>query len=360
MTQVIPNIGSLLTLEDTEHVIASKPHPALMRQLRDYLLQQGAPNDRLYPRWLANKLNVGERELLGALAYGVREGIVQLHWEVYCPFCGLKPEKFASLKVAHSQIECVACDTEFDLHLDRDVRVTFSATQRMRRERNGEIVPMPRDVDEVPTRGIDLLLIPAFWELFSGDAPAADESLSISRVAILFTDLKGSTAMYADRGDPRAYRIVRDHFAILGEAIHRNNGVLVKTIGDAVMASFPSSHDAVKAAFETQAELQRRTNDKGAKLILKAGVHVGPCLLVRLNERLDFFGGAVNTAARVQGLSCGNDIIISDDVLLEINAEAEESKGFMVEKSFDARLRGLPELVRVHRLIATTLNKDSR
>lgn len=70
---------------------------------------------------------------------------------------------------------------------------------------------MPADVGQSPTRGLDLLLVPAFWELFSGDAPASDASLRIERVALLFTDLKGSTAMYAERGDPRAYHFVRDH-----------------------------------------------------------------------------------------------------------------------------------------------------
>jgi len=94
----------------------------------------------------------------------------------------------------------------------------------------------------------------------------------------------------------------------------------------------------------------------GGELALKAGVHAGACLAVKLNERLDFFGGAVNTAARVQGLSCGNDVMVSDEVLAEIDAEKWENKPFQIEKSFDARLRGLPEPVRVHRLVAATAN----
>jgi class 3 adenylate cyclase len=325
--------------------------------LREYLLKPGAPNARLNPKWLAKKLNTDERELLGALAYGVRDGLIEMHWEVYCPFCSLSPAEFDSLKEAHSRIECVACEADFDLHLDRDVRVTFSATERMQRERGEETVTMPQEDDQVPTRGLDLLLVPAFWELFSGDAPAADESLSISRVAILFTDLKGSTAMYAERGDPHAYRLVRDHFAILGEAIDRNHGALVKTIGDAVMASFASGADAVRAAFESQAELCARASDLGGELVLKAGVHAGACLAVKLNDRLDFFGGAVNTAARVQGLSRGNDVVVSDEVIAEIDTEKDGRKQFQIRESFDARLRGLPKRVRVNRLVAATANK---
>jgi hypothetical protein len=74
------------------------PNPTLMLRLREYLLQPGAPNARLHPGWLAQKLDVDERELLGALAYAVRDGLVEMHWEVHCPFCSLSPAEFDSLR----------------------------------------------------------------------------------------------------------------------------------------------------------------------------------------------------------------------------------------------------------------------
>jgi class 3 adenylate cyclase len=334
---------------------SSTPNPEVSRRLRDYLLEPSAPNTRLNPKQVAKKLNIDERELLAAFGYGVRDGIVELHWEVYCPMCGGGSGEIGSLTHARGNIECVGCQTSFDLHLDRDVRVTFSANERLRRERGGEDVsPVPDADKELPTRGIDLLLLPAFWELFASEAPAADESLRIGRVAILFTDLRGSTAMYAERGDPRAYRLVRDHFAILADAIDRNNGALVKTVGDAVMASFASGADAVQAAFESQAELCARAADMGGELVLKAGVHAGACLAVKLNDRLDFFGGAVNTAARVQGVSRGNDVVVTREVIADIEAGGnKDQQEFQIEESFDASLRGLPTPVRVYRLVAT-------
>ena len=351
-----PNAPSAPAAQELQDTLlpASTPNPALMHRLREYLLEAGSPNSRLYPKWLANKLDVDERELLGALAYGVRDGLVEMHWEVSCPMCGGRPGDIGSLTHARGNVECIGCEASFDLHLDRDVRVTFSASERLRRERGDEAVSLPVDGDvELATRGLDLLLVPAFWELFAGEAPAADESLRIGRVAILFTDLRGSTAMYAERGDPHAYRLVRDHFAILADAIDRNNGALVKTIGDAVMASFASGADAVRAAFESQAELCARAADMGGELVLKAGVHAGACLAVKLNDRLDFFGGAVNTAARVQGLSRGNDVVVTDAAIADIDAEQEgQERRFRIEDSFDAQLRGLTEPVHVHRLIA--------
>jgi class 3 adenylate cyclase len=166
--------------------------------------------------------------------------------------------------------------------------------------------------------------------------------------------------MYAERGDPRAYRLVRDHFAILGERIERNRGSLVKTVGDAVMASFATGSDAVRAALESQADLRAHADEMGGELVLKAGVHAGACLAVRLNGRLDFFGTTVNTSARVQGLSRGNDVVVTDAVLLDIRAEGvKDAPGICVAESFGAELRGVPTTVGVHRLVIMEANKDT-
>ena len=120
------------------------------------------------------------------------------------------------------------------------------------------------------------MLVPAFWELFSGEAPCS------RRIAALWPrrDSLYRLARFNCNVCPArrpAYRLVRDHFAILADAIDRNNGALVKTICDAVMASFASCADAVRAAFESQAELCARAADVGGELVLKAGVHAGTC-----------------------------------------------------------------------------------
>jgi class 3 adenylate cyclase len=333
----------------------------IITRLREYLLLPEEPDTRLNPRRLARRLGVPERDLLGALAYAVRDGVVELCWEVYCPVCGRSPGEFGTLKEAHGRVECAACETCFDLHLDRDVRVTFSAAESVRRLRGGAgAVAPPEDDAEAATRGLDLLLIPAFWELFSGEAPAADESLRVGRVAILFTDLRGSTAMYQEHGDPRAYHLVRDHFDILGECIDRHRGSLVKTMGDAVMASFASGADAARAALASQAELRAHAKSLGAELVLKAGAHAGACLAVRLSGRLDLFGSAVNVAARVQPLSQGHDVVVTDAVLADLESDgAAGPRRERVSESFDAQLRGIPTAVRVHRLVASGADSSS-
>ena len=119
---------------------------------------------------------------------------------------------------------------------------------------------------------------------------------------------------------------------------------MVKTIGDAVMASFGDPANAVKAALAMQAAIADHD------LILKLGVHMGPSVVVTLNDRLDYFGSTVNMAARLQGQSAGGDIVLSravaDDpavqsVLAKIPMREEqvELKGFTHPVSF---VRTLP------------------
>ena len=139
--------------------------------------------------------------------------------------------------------------------------------------------------------------------------------LAVKRVAVLFTDIKGSTALYDRIGDMKAFNLVRQHFGVLRDVIAANHGALVKTIGDAVMASFHEPLNAVRAALDMLAQIRRFNDNAGEELItLKIGAHVGPCLAVTLNERLDYFGRTVNLAARVQGLAAENEIYLSDEM----------------------------------------------
>ncbi len=130
----------------------------------------------------------------------------------------------------------------------------------------------------------------------------------------MFTDLKGSTALYDRIGDLKAYYLVRQHFETLGAVIDRNAGAIVKTIGDAVMASFTNPLDAVNAALEVFRAIAAFNETISDDINLKIGIHRGPAIVVSLNDRLDFFGQTVNVAARVQALAGAGDILLSANV----------------------------------------------
>lgn len=163
--------------------------------------------------------------------------------------------------------------------------------------------------------GSRLLSTQTFLDLFPSETVMSAGGLAVKRVAVLFTDIKGSTALYDRIGDMKAFNLVRQHFGVLRDVIAANHGALVKTIGDAVMASFHEPLDAIGAALEMLAQIRRFNDSAGEELItLKIGAHVGQCLAVTLNERLDYFGRTVNLAARVQGLAAENEIYLSDDM----------------------------------------------
>ena len=199
--------------------------------------------------------------------------------------------------------------------------------------------------------GAEVLSNQTFVDLFASETIVAGEGLAVKRLALLFTDLKASTALYERIGDLKAFDLVRLHFGYLRDSIAGNSGALVKTIGDAVMASFVDPLDALRAALDMQARIARLNAEARGELIgLKIGLHAGACLAVTLNDRLDYFGQTVNIAARVQALAGADEVVVTDDVLTHPGA-AELIAGLEIERSA-VELRGIAGDVGVHRLRA--------
>ncbi len=124
---------------------------------------------------------------------------------------------------------------------------------------------------------------------------------------LLFSDLSGSTAIYDRIGDAAAFELVSAHFESLARMVTRHSGVVVKTIGDALMASFSHPADAVRAALEMGDALVGLTEP----LSLKIGIHRGDCLVVNIRDSVDYFGQMVNVAARVQSCARAGDVCLT-------------------------------------------------
>jgi class 3 adenylate cyclase len=153
-----------------------------------------------------------------------------------------------------------------------------------------------------------------FRDLFASEVISPTEQITVGSQVVLFTDLRGSTAMYRGLGDAPAYALVRDHFSVLAEATRAHRGTVVKTIGDAVMATFSRVDEALAAARRMHAEISAVRAADGVPLALKSSLHVGPCLAVNANDRLDFFGTTINLAARMVECSLGGDLVVSDEL----------------------------------------------
>jgi class 3 adenylate cyclase len=156
----------------------------------------------------------------------------------------------------------------------------------------------------------EVIALQIFRDLFATEALRPGEQISVGTLTVLFTDLRNSTQLYKEIGDATAFGLVMNHFDVLKTAIAEQDGALVKTIGDAVMAVFRRPASALRAMLKAQETLANPPAGM-APLTLKAGLHIGPCIAVTLNDRLDYFGSTVNMAARLEGQSYGSDIIIS-------------------------------------------------
>jgi adenylate cyclase len=196
----------------------------------------------------------------------------------------------------------------------------------------------------------------SFRDLFSSEVISPTEQITVGAQVILFTDLRGSTAMYRGLGDAPAYSIVRNHFAVLLEAVRAHHGTVVKTIGDAVMAAFSRVDEALEAVRDMHANLPTVNAREKGPLALKSSLHVGPCLAVNANDRLDYFGTTVNLAARMVSCCQGGDLTISDD-LFQRPEVAKFLEGRPRPEASEVRFRGFDVPNRVWRIVMVAAPK---
>ena len=196
-----------------------------------------------------------------------------------------------------------------------------------------------------------LLTNQTFRDIYRTDTLDADQRLKITSLTFLFTDLKGSTALYERVGDLVAYDLVRQHFHVLTEIVAAEAGAIVKTIGDAVMATFPTPDRALAAALRMREAMSQINAERGNEdLLLKIGIHEGPCLAVILNDSQDYFGQTVNMAARVQGLASSRAIFVTQSVVDDPrSAKILESSGLQPNMQ-RAALRGIADETTVYEI----------
>ena len=198
-----------------------------------------------------------------------------------------------------------------------------------------------------------------FRDLFAQETLRPDIQIEVASLTLVFTDLKGSSRLYAEVGDAPAFGMALNHFDILREVIAAEDGAIVKTLGDAVMAVFKRPVNALRAVLRSQEILAAAPMEYGGKpLQLKAGIHTGKMIAVTLNDRLDYFGTTVYVAARLAALSQGTDIIASEAVFTDPEvADLLNQRDFsLMADVFDASLKGFEsEQFRLSRIRSTSL-----
>lgn len=201
---------------------------------------------------------------------------------------------------------------------------------------------------------LHVAMLPAFRAQFGGDSLRPGLALKVSHVAILFSDLVGSTALYSRIGDAAAFGVVTDCLHFGREVVERHGGTVVKTMGDAVMAAFIDERAAVAAAGDALASWPgfQRGHTHADTLDLKIGAYAGPCTVVTANGVLDYFGQTVNAAARVQHLARARELVLPTS--LERAAAACTTLG--VIERFETRVKGIDAPLSLLRLGPPTRN----
>ena len=175
-----------------------------------------------------------------------------------------------------------------------------------------------------------------------------DQRLKITSLTFLFTDLRGSTELYERVGDLAAFDLVRTHFGVLEQIVAAEAGAVVKTIGDAVMATFPTPDRALAAAMRMREAMRKLNEERGGEdLLLKIGIHEGPCIAVSLNQRQDYFGQTVNIASRVQHLATSSEIFATGPVLANSRASDLLAERGLKPSLHDTLLRGIAKEVSI-------------
>ena len=280
---------------------------------------------RINLKKLASTLGLPLPELLNHFLWMVDRGIFDLSWEIHCPHCNAVPDFFHHFGELKSTDFCPLCDLTFRGILDQNIEVTFTVQpsfveipEEIRNSYRDRMFSLAREgryvLEGSYLSGLECLNNTIFHTLFGDQVLSTEESLEIRNVTILFTDIQGSTAMYTDLGDTRSYEIVREHFKILFKEIEDRGGYVVKTIGDAVMASFMSPVDALRAAVSAYEKFTTVSWEGTGNLQIKMGFHTGSVIAVNLNDRMDYFGNTVNIAARIEGKARDHSVCFTKTV----------------------------------------------
>lgn len=326
------------------------------KQLVDRLItyvETGAADElaRMRAYAIADEWQADRKQMLVLFLHATRAGLLEMQWEFICPLCRGPQKVASSLTEAEPVLHCHRCSTNFDVNFDKTIELNFRPSGSIRKI--PAIKPGPVTDDGRAVTAAEVTALQAFRDLFASEAVRQNEPFSVGSMTVAFTDLKGSTKMYQEIGDAPAFGLVINHFDVIKDAIARYDGAIVKNIGDAIMAVFLRPANAIKAMLEAQKILAQPMKN-GRPLTLRSGMHYGPCIAVSLNQRIDYFGTTVNKAARLEGKSSGNDVVISEDVYLDPEVQAMVSTGEYAAEPFEDELKGFEGKAKLWRIRKTS------
>jgi class 3 adenylate cyclase len=144
---------------------------------------------------------------------------------------------------------------------------------------------------------------------------------SVEKLAVLFADICGSTSLYENLGDDLARKLIFQCINTMSDKIFAGQGTLIKTIGDEVMATFPSAEAAFHAACAIRAAVENIQPIEGVPLHIRIGFNYGSVI----KESNDVFGNTVNVASRVTAITRAGQIMATQAVFDDLPVDLRKS-----------------------------------
>lgn len=163
------------------------------------------------------------------------------------------------------------------------------------------------------------------------------------KMAVLFADISGSTALYDQLGNEVALNMITRTLNLLKQEVARHKGTMIKTIGDEIMCTFPNALRAAQAARAMHAVLETEKPGGEYKIAVRIGIHIGDVIL----KANDIYGDTVNVAARIASITRARQTMTTQDV---IDALPEDS-GHTAIPIARAALRGKQDALVVYQLL---------
>lgn len=143
-------------------------------------------------------------------------------------------------------------------------------------------------------------------------------------IGILFCDIAGSTRLYETLGDARAHAAVHTALGIVADVVLKSGGVVVKTVGDEVMAAFFRTEPMLDAAIDMQRRIAALAPLDGPQGSMRMQVRIGFDFGSAIRNDGDYFGNTVNVAARMVSLAKGGEIITTSDLQALVGPKERE------------------------------------
>lgn len=155
----------------------------------------------------------------------------------------------------------------------------------------------------------------------------------VERLAVLFADISGSTALYESRGDEIARRLIAQCISVMVREVLAYKGTLIKTIGDEIMCVFPTAEEAFLSACAMQNAVEKGRFEGGYPMHIRVGFHYGDVI----REASDVFGDTVNVAARVAAITRASQIMTTQAAVDALSPAAREKTRQILRAEFKGK-----------------------